>query len=134
MSDIFEKAARKRLRFSSGKGSVNTEDLYTLPMETLDKIAIDLDAELSTSGRKSFIKDTTRESSVVRLKFDVVKRVIDYRLEQKAKKEEREKLVSERQKILEIIQRKQNQSLEASSMEELTALLEKSSVSTEEED
>lgn len=87
--NIFEKASRMKLRFNVGSRlNLTVENLWDLPLtnikgEDLDHIAIELQEQLS-SNEKSFViqQSKTKETQVNQLKFDIVKYIIDVRLEE----------------------------------------------------
>ena len=125
---MFEKATRLKLRFDTTKGPLSVEDLWDLPLSgnglNLDKIAMTLSRQLKEESTESFVLKTSRSTTVLQLKFDIAKRIIDVRLAEielaKAKAEARAK----KDKILEIIERKQDQALEGQPLEDLLKMVE----------
>lgn len=87
--NMFEQATRLKLRFAVGtRVNLTVENLWDLPLtnvkgEDLDHIAIELQEKLSTN-EKSFVvqQSKTKETQVNQLKFDIVKHIIDVRLEE----------------------------------------------------
>lgn len=87
--NMFEQATRLKLRFAVGtRVNLTVENLWDLPLtnvkgEDLDNIAIELQEKLSTN-EKSFVvqQSKTKETQVNQLKFDIVKHIIDIRLEE----------------------------------------------------
>ena len=87
--NMFEQATRLKLRFAVGtRVNLTVENLWDLPLtnvkgEDLDHIAIDLQEKLSTN-EKSFVvqQSKSKETQVNQLKFDIVKYIIDVRLEE----------------------------------------------------
>lgn len=87
--NMFEQATRLKLRFAVGtRVNLTVENLWDLPLtnvkgEDLDHIAIELQEQLSTN-EKSFVvqQSKTKEAQVNQLKFDIVKHIIDVRLEE----------------------------------------------------
>jgi hypothetical protein len=87
--NMFEQATRLKLRFAVGtRVNLTVENLWDLPLtnvkgEDLDHIAIELQEHLSTN-EKSFVvqQSKTKETQVNQLKFDIVKHIIDVRLEE----------------------------------------------------
>lgn len=123
---MFEKATRLRLRFETAKGFLSIEDLWDLPLQTtrvngvsLDQIAIELNRELKDAATVSFVDDAPKGNEELQLKFDIVKHLIDVRkAENAAIAVERERAAT-KQRILEIIAKKQDSVLENASIEEL---------------
>lgn len=122
--ELFEKALRLKLRFKSKVGAITTEDLWDLSLEHLDTIAKSLNKEIKLAEEESFIKTKTKANTQLEVAFDTVKHVIAVKL----KEAEATKLAKERKaqkaKILEILVRKQDESLENKSEEELIAMVE----------
>ncbi len=116
---MYKVASKMKLRFATSKGNLSVEDLWDLNLVTLDKLAIAIDEELSKSPRKSFIAETTPENEVAKLKLDILKDIIKTKMEEKAKKESEKQRLSEKNKLLEILARKEQANLENLSEEEL---------------
>lgn len=128
--NLFEKATRAALRFESAVGHITTEDLWSMPLTSstranLNDIAKGLHSQLKAAdGEVSFVEPAAKSNEELQLKFDVVKRVIDVRVEERnAARAAAEKSVK-KQKIMEIIALKEDQSLSNASVEELRAMLE----------
>lgn len=87
--NMFEQATRLKLRFAVGtRVNLTVENLWDLPLtnvkgEDLDHIAIELQEKLSTN-EKSFVvqQSKNKETQLNQLKFDIVKYIIDVRLEE----------------------------------------------------
>ena len=87
--NMFEQATRLKLRFAVGtRVNLTVENLWDLPLtnvkgEDLDHIAIELQEKLSTN-EKSFVvqQSKSKETQLNQLKFDIVKYIIDVRLEE----------------------------------------------------
>lgn len=116
---MYKVASKMKLRFATSKGNLSVEDLWDLNLITLDKLAVALDEEISKSPRKSFIAETTPENEVAKLKLDILKDIIKTKMEEKNKKDAEKQRLSEKNKLLEILAKKQNESLENLSIEEL---------------
>jgi len=123
--DIFEQATRKAIRFASTNGNITTEDLWNLSLEKLDVIAIAINKQLKESKEESFIKTKSNENSILDLKLEIVKHIINVKI---AEKEQRENDIVIRQKraeILEELEKKKKENLSTKTVEELEAELEK---------
>lgn len=116
---MFKQASKMKLRFATSKGNLSVEDLWDLNLITLDKLAVALDEEISKSPRRSFIAETTSKNEVAELKLDILKDIIKTKMEEKNKKDAEKQRLSEKNKLLEILAKKQNESLENLSIEEL---------------
>jgi hypothetical protein len=128
--NIFERAARGKYRFSSGKGQLTVEQLFDLPLQggqaNLDDIAIALDRTLEEAAPRSFVSQTSADSqrSELEAKLDIVKHVIASKLAAQAAAETRAAKAEKRRRILEVLDRKDNEALEGKSRDELIAELE----------
>lgn len=123
---MFEKASRMKLRYQTNRGVISVEDLWDLSLESLDAIAISLNKKLKESQTESFIKTKTEDTTELELKFNIVKHIIDVKLsEAEARKNAAEKR-AKKQKLMDLIAKKQDAELEGKSvdelMKELTAL------------
>ena len=124
---MFEEASRLKLRFDSPKGNLMVEDLWDLPLSgngpNLDKIAIGLSRQLKEENTESFIVTSKKANTTLQLKFDVVKHIIDVRLAENEAAKVKAETRAKKERILAIIDRKQNEVLEGTSMEELQKMV-----------
>lgn len=104
--NMFELGTRMNLVFQTVKGTCSISDLWKLPLETLDKIAVSLNKELKESETVSFLETTTKKSTVTQLKFDIVRYIMDKRLTEKAVAEESSKIKKEMSRLSSLIQEK----------------------------
>lgn len=118
---MYKKALRTKLRFSTSKGKLTTEDLFDLSLTDLNNLAIALDKKLSETPRKSFISDITPDTEEDELRFNIVKDVINTKLIERNNAQTAK--AAEKAQLLEIIHRKKNQAMENMSVEELEAKL-----------
>jgi hypothetical protein len=115
----FAKATRLKLRFKSTTGPLTTEDLWDLPLQRLDTIAISLNKEVKESSDISFIKEKTTANKEIELKFEVVKYIIDIKLKEQEAAKKRREIAQKRQQLMELIDNKESQALAGESVEEL---------------
>ena len=123
---MFEKASRLKLRFNY-KGMACVEDLWDISLNELNTIAKGINRELKdVAGEEDFISSatvTSKARDILQLKLDILKHIIAVKIEERdAIRATREK-AEQKQKILEIIGKKQDAALEGKSIEELKALL-----------
>lgn len=122
LTNLFEKASKSKFRFNTSKGVLTTEDLWDLSLESLDKVAKDLYKKVKESEEVSFISENKKKDEVTSDKLDVVKFVINYKLEEaKERKQKAEKLAMKRRISDEIARKKDNQISEMS-LEDLEKL------------
>jgi len=119
---IFEKASRIKLRFAVTKGLLNTEDLWDLSLEDLDKMAVSLRKEVKNSEEESFITPTPNKSRIidlVELRFEIVKHIITVKLAEKEAKALAAEKRAKRAQLIELIGKKELSALENQSVEDL---------------
>lgn len=121
---MFDQATRLKLRFESKKGALSTEDLWDLPLTTLNDIAKALHKEVESGDEISFIEPTpTAANRTAVLKFDIVKHVITTRLNENAAAAAVKAKKESRQRLLEVLERKENQALEQLSVDQIRAMI-----------
>lgn len=125
--NMFLEATRRKLRFDTPIGLVSVEDLWDLPLTSqkgasLDRLAVKFSRALRDQT-ESFVNLADANNEDITLKFNIVKQIIDIKLAErdaaKAAKEKAEK----KQKILAILERKQDAVLENASADELQSIL-----------
>lgn len=102
--------------------NVNKDELWDLSLEQLDPIAINLNKRLKESQTESFIKTRTKDTT--ELKFNIVKHIIDVKLQEQEERIVAAEKKAKRQKILDLMAKKQDAELESKSYEELAKELE----------
>lgn len=129
--EIYKKAAKKKLRFSTNRGSLPVEQLFDLPKEEIRQLVIKAredarkssgeinDSELSFLDSPAKAKATDDE-----LRFEILKDI--YLTKKSAEEKAQKKAEAKRnnQKLLDIIARKQDEALEKKSIKELEKMLE----------
>jgi hypothetical protein len=120
---IFEKAVRAKLRYATDRGVVMTEDLFDISLGILNKMAMDLNKQVKASTEENFLDDVSEEDSRTKLAFDVVLSVLNTKKEEaKSRKQAGAKKI-EREKIMGILAKKQEDALENLSEDALLAKL-----------
>ena len=122
VENIFEYAVENKLRFPF-KGSITVEDLFDLSVESLDLIYKSLNRERTKVNEDSLLKSKSVEDTVLSVKIKIVKYIVAKKLAQieanKLAIEKKEK----KNKILEVLARKQDESLQNMSIEDLQKML-----------
>ena len=127
--NIFEQASRLKLRFTVGNGTIVTEDLWDIPLTnqrntwSLDGIAKSLHKALKEMDEVSFVETVRKGDTTLQLKFDIVKHIIDVRLAETAAAATERATAERKPKLLEALARKQDANLEASSEEDIRAMI-----------
>lgn len=125
--NLFEKATRKAYRFPTLKGEMTVEQLWQLPLTArgintvdLDTVARTINNELKALGEESFvIKGTNPKRGELTEKLDIVKYIIDVKQTEASDAEKRVARQQERQKLQELLAKKNDQELEGLSKEEI---------------
>jgi hypothetical protein len=133
MEELFERATRQRLRFETARGELAVEDLWDLPLSStngkqvnLDAIAVALHLRLRSGADVSFVNKEKKSDERTQLMFDVVKHIIDVRLDEVAAAEKEKERAEKRQRILGILADKDDEELRGMSKDDLRRLLEES--------
>ena len=126
---LFMKGTRAKIRFETSKGLLSIEDLWDLPLTSatgktnLDDIAKEVNRQLKGTQEESFVIKETKGNELLQLKLEIAKIVIAEKMA------ERDAAVSARadaewdQKILALMEKKKDENIAGSSMEELQKML-----------
>ncbi len=120
--NIFDKATRLKLRFNF-KGVLSIEDLWDLKLNELDMIYKNLNQQKRLQEEESLLINNLT-NDILNLQIEIIKYVVEQKqVQQLAKQTETEKQ-QQKQKILEILARKQDDDLQNKSTEDLLKMLE----------
>ena len=127
--NIFEYAAKNKLRFATERGLLTAEDLFDIKLSnqagpSLDKIAISLDEELSKT-EKSFVKKVTPQNKELQIKLDIVKHVISVKQDQEEAKVAAAARATQRRILQEAIAKKKLKAIDNADLASLEAELAK---------
>ena len=117
--ELFEKSTRQQLRFDTGRMLVTTEDLWTLPLTSLNEVAKGISKQIKESAEENFIAVKSNANTKLELALDVVKHIIAIKLEEAAAAKTLKEKKEKQQKILELISQKKDEALGAKTVEEL---------------
>lgn len=130
MEDLFKAAAREKYRFDSPVGKLSVEDLFELPLKSrsknkpnLNDIAKGLNRALKDDSEEDFVTRRTRPNQALKNMFDIVLDVIKVKQDEMEAAEAAEKRRQQKDKILTILAKKQDEALEGKSEDELRTLL-----------
>ena len=127
--NIFEYAAKNKLRFATERGLLTAEDLFDIKLSnqagpSLDKIAISLDEELK-KNKKSFVKKVTPQNKELQIKLDIVKHVISVKQDQEEAKVAAAARATQRRILQEAIAKKKLEAIDNADLASLEAELAK---------
>jgi len=127
---LFESATRKKFRFTSPRGELTVEQLWELPLLSsdglnLDAIAKTVNKDLKAATEESFVA-TERSPShgAIEAKLNVIKRIIEVKLNEQAEAKKRAETKAKREKIIAALADKQEVKLTKMSEKQLLAELE----------
>lgn len=122
MSNMFEKAVKGKYRFPY-KGQIAVEDLYDLPLGSLDTVFKTLNAEVKKTDEESLLQTKSEEDDILATKIEIVKYIFNEKLEEKKNRQEAAERKEKKQKIMQIIATKQDEALRNASVEDLQKML-----------
>lgn len=124
--NIFELASREAYRFDSVKGALTVEDLWLLPLTTtrnnaasLDNIAKEINKQLKSSEEESFVTQRTSKDVTLASKLELVKHIIAVKMQEAEAVRSQAAKAEEKAKLLAILAKKQEESLENLTEEEI---------------
>lgn len=120
--NIFERAVREKTRFNF-KGSIGVEELWDLSLENLDKIYGNLSVELDNIPKRSLLDTSNSQRDEIEFKQEIIKYIVEAKKTEAQQKTAAKENSAKKQMLLEILEKKKNQSYENMSVEELTALV-----------
>jgi hypothetical protein len=119
---MFEKAVKGKYRFPY-KGQIAVEDLYDLPLGSLDTVFKTLNAEVKRTDEESLLQTKSAEDDILATKIEIVKYIFNEKLEEKKNRQESAERKEKKQKIMQIIATKQDEALRNASVEDLQKML-----------
>lgn len=122
-TNIFEMASREKFRYTF-RGIISTEDLWDLTPAQLDVIYKDLNKEVKKSQEESLLSKPTSEDSVLAAKIEIVKYIFNVKMEEAAKRQTEMVNAEKKRRIMDILAKKQDDSLQNMSEDELRKMLE----------
>jgi hypothetical protein len=122
MERMFECAVRNKFRFSF-KGLISVEDLWDLSPVSLDSIFKTLNSQLKQTKEESLLNTKTQQDKELDIKIEIIKYIVKVKLEEDNLRLKAKERKEQKQKILEIMAEKQDESLKGKSIEELTKML-----------
>ena len=127
--NIFEQATRLKLRFPSVKGELNAEQLWDLPLQSrtlfdLDTVAKTVYHDLKGREEGSFVTTSTDPMKArLEVMLDIIKHVIQVKQDESSARVDAARKAEQRQRILEVMDKKADAALENETVEQLAARL-----------
>lgn len=123
IAKMFEVATRSKMRFPF-RGLISVEDLWDLSPQNLDVIFKSLNSELKQVKEESLLDTKTKEDKELDVKIEIVKHIVNVKLDEENSRLKAKAQREQKQKIMEILSTKQDESLQNKSVDELKAMLE----------
>lgn len=121
-ANMFEVATRSKMRFPY-KGQISVEDMWDLSLPALDSVFKALNSQMKQVKEESLLSTKSKADETLELQIQIVKYIVSVKLAEKEKREKAAEKSAQRQKIMEIMAKKQDESLESASMEDLQKML-----------
>ena len=129
-TNVFERASRQKYRFASAKGDLTTEQLWDLPLTSstqanLNSIGMEIQDDIARLSKGSLVETaSSKVLTVLEDKLEIIKHIIATKQEDRRKAESRAARAAERQKLLEVLNDKNEDELKSLSREEILKKLE----------
>ena len=121
---MYKTAARKKFRFPAPQGLVTTEQLWDLNTSTLNSIAVELDEQIKTTKKKSFLKNSLldkedQKNEELKLRLEIVVDILQTKESEEEAAANAAAVKRQNNKLLSIIESKKEKELETLTVEEL---------------
>jgi hypothetical protein len=131
INNLFAVASRLKFRFETPRGSLTVEDLWNLPLTSrtgkvnLDDIARSLYRDVKDMGDEvSFVAPIQKTDEIPGLKLELVKYIISVLVSERDTAAQEAVRREKKQRLLELIVRKEDETLAGKSLDELRAMVE----------
>lgn len=123
--NLFMRASRKAWRFPSSRGDLTVEQLWHMPLLAknnfdLNTVAIALNQEVKALGEENFVDvNVNMDRTEAAARLALVKQVISIRQAEQKVAEQRVQRADQRRKILDVLERRDQEELTTASREDL---------------
>lgn len=118
--ELFEQASRLKLRFETNQGHLSTEELWDLPLTSLDTMAKKVNKQLRDEGEESFLPTTNAKAPTNNtLRLDILKHVITTKVTEQDNRRNKSAVVARIAQLKELAGMKANEKLASQSEEEI---------------
>ena len=121
---IFEMATRNKYRFPY-KGVISVEELWDLNLDQLDFVFKTLNNELKKSEEDSLLvtRSVSKEAANLRTKIEIVKYIFNTKRDEAEFRRNEAARAEKKQKLLDILAKKEDESLNTLSKDELLKMI-----------
>lgn len=118
---MFERALRAKYKFPSSKGrnAASVEDLWDFTLEELNKSFKTLNADKRTTSEESLLDSKSKEEKELDAKIAIIKYIVETKKAEDKEKRDRAAALAQVREIDEILGRKDRETLEGKSPDEL---------------
>ena len=108
---------------------ITVEDLWDIPLTSrttgfsLDDVAKNLNKQVKESGEESFVVKKSTNNETLELKFEIVKYIINKRLEEKETLNRELIKATEKEKLLKLLSEKKDENLKSKTVEEIEQMI-----------
>lgn len=120
--NLFEGAVRAKYRFPF-KGQITAEDLWVLSLQDLDRVFKALNTEAKLSQEESLLNTPDKKTETLQRKIEIVKHIVAVRQAETQAVKDAADRKAQKQRIMEIIARKEDEALQSMTKEELMKML-----------
>lgn len=120
--NLFEMATREKYRFPY-RGMISVEDLWDLSMEQLDVIYRTLNKAKKANSEESLIEENAVDQKTAN-EINIVKYIFNYKKNEAEERRNAATKALKKRQLLEILAKKQNDSLNEKSEEEIQKMIE----------
>jgi hypothetical protein len=120
---MYKEASKQNLRFTTTKGNLTVEQLWSLSTDELNNLAVTLDEQYNESGKKSFLVTKSVKDKTAKLRFDIALDILNTKLEEAEAIKHAKEVKEHNKKIISLIQEKKDESLKGKTIKQLEAML-----------
>ena len=121
--NLFEGAVRAKYRFPF-KGQITAEDLWDLSLQDLDRVFKALNAEAKQSEEESLLNTPDKKTETLHRKIEIVKHIVAVKQAEIQEIKAAADKKAQKQRIMEIIAKKEDEALQSMTKEELMKMVE----------
>lgn len=121
---FFENATRKKYRYPSDRGLLNTEQLWDLSATALNTVWKNIKAQMKDAGEESLLSTKSDADAELAEKAEIVKTIFDYKVAAREAAKKASENKAQKEKLMAVLERKQDAALEQMSVEELKKMIE----------
>lgn len=122
-TNIFEVATKEKYRFPY-KGMISVEDLWDLSLTALDSIYKSLNKEVKQSQEESLLETKSKADVTLANKIEIIKHIVSVKQQEVANRLLEKERKEKKQRIMEIMAKRDDEALEKASDDELRKMLE----------